>query len=817
MGSSRPVTASPPSSDAPPQGAPEVQTTVDGIVEKYCTRCKNPQWRQGPKAHTTSEHRGGRPGQSQQHLFMGPIVPTPPPKFVTPVADPPTLVPLPQQPSPPLAQDTTTPTNVLTLTPGLLDSQPIATPTYAAHLEVDPFDDVDIFVDAYSPDTAIVNLLTKVCDDSDVDLDVFYDAVDTLQEGDDDACCSTPCTNSFTLHDFSCLLPILTILLAIYCFYSYRLLLLLLGSLIPPSIHMAINGVVFSKWVQSGIIKSHYSFAYPCKYFILSCVMLSMSFCSWFGMTPDAQMSVRTKLTTFLGVRPPPKPPNKVKPQPSCKSRKKIKSKSKIENLKSNINKIHNSNTKVNLKRLALISALGILNSLPIVNTTVAECIKRRFQKDYAYTGYLCPSLIKDPVLIETVKEYINHDLPQHDLIDGAFTCIVDSGCSTSATPYKEDFEHLTTLNKPVELNGIAGKSTVTKGGILKYQCINSKGEVVVIKTFGFYDHHLKVQLFSPQSYFLSRPKKDGQFTISWSRVFLQINNDKVTPDVLPCMIDKNTFMPLLTCFHDVDKVAANLLNQGVDEKDSDNLTAIQRQLLCYHCKLGHLGFKYLKWVLSGGIFGPQGIQCSHKEIPHPKCQACIQGGQQRNPTAGNIHTQKNKGILKREQLSPGQRIFSDQYVSSVEGRNYTGRSQSQSSLSYKGGTIFVDAASSYIYLNHQLGFTAIETIKSKVAFEREAASVGNHITGYNTDNGVYTSKEFTQHIANNQQTLHLSGVGAHHQNGPAENAIKNVSRRARIFMLHAAIKWPQHYNKALWPLATFNDICCAFTQSHAT
>ena len=80
--------------------------------------------------------------------------------------------------------------------------------------------------------------------------------------------------------------------------------------------------------------------------------------------------------------------------------------------------------------------------------------------------------------------------------------------------------------------------------------------------------------------------------------------------------------------------------------------------------------------------------------------------------------------------------------------------------------------------------------------------TVGNVIIQYNTDNGVYTSKDFMIEIEKNEQTVRLSGVGAHHQNGPAENAIKNVSRKARLFMFHAALRLPEQYDTTLWPLA---------------
>ena len=224
--------------------------------------------------------------------------------------------------------------------------------------------------------------------------------------------------------------------------------------------------------------------------------------------------------------------------------------------------------------------------------------------------------------------------------------------------------------------------------------------------------------------------------------------------------------MPLLTCFHDADATACmlSLHPTCVSESTNDNLSAVQCHLLHFHFKLGHLGFQHLKWVLSGGMLGPIGMHCSKSDVLPPLCQACIHGGQQRCPVPSKKHTQEHHGILKAEKLLPGQKVFSDQYVSSVPGRNFTGRGHSQTNVDYKGGTVFVDAASSFLSVHHQVGFTAVETIHSKLAFEREASTVGNTITSYTTDNGVYTAKDFTSELEHLGQTLQLSGVGAHHQ-----------------------------------------------------
>ena len=157
-------------------------------------------------------------------------------------------------------------------------------------------------------------------------------------------------------------------------------------------------------------------------------------------------------------------------------------------------------------------------------------------------------------------------------------------------------------------------------------------------------------------------------------------------------------------------------------------------------------------------------------------------------PTSGTKHTQTplKQGVLKREQLTPGQRIFSDQYVTSVPGKNFNGRGQQHGHLHYKGGTIFYDAASSYMSIHHQVSFTSHETIQSMMSFERECHSVGIKVQGYNTDNGVYTAKEITCKLMHDTQTLRLSGVGAHHQNEPAENAIKMFPEKqeSTCFML---------------------------------
>ena len=64
-------------------------------------------------------------------------------------------------------------------------------------------------------------------------------------------------------------------------------------------------------------------------------------------------------------------------------------------------------------------------------------------------------------------------------------------------------------------------------------------------------------------------------------------------------------------------------------------------------------------------------------------------------------------------------------------------------------------------------------------------------IKAYRGDKGVYCSNEFRADVKQFGQDLDLCGVGAHHQNGVAERAIRTISTAARAMMLHAMIHWP--------------------------
>ena len=127
---------------------------------------------------------------------------------------------------------------------------------------------------------------------------------------------------------------------------------------------------------------------------------------------------------------------------------------------------------------------------------------------------------------------------------------------------------------------------------------------------------------------------------------------------------------------------------------------------------------------------------------------------------------------IKENDLRPGDCISIDQYVCSHRRRLTTGNGKTPSAQTYGGGTIFVDHASGYIHVEHQISLSAADTIRWKRNFERLLMNHGVFVRRYRADTGVFTSAAFEEEIRNGSQTITYSGVGAQHQNGVAERAI---------------------------------------------
>ena len=443
--------------------------------------------------------------------------------------------------------------------------------------------------------------------------------------------------------------------------------------------------------------------------------------------------------------------------------------------------------------------------SLPHIKYGVTETIGKKLQEQWKNFGNPNSNLNEEEreYLVKTLAE-----VPESlDLNHGIKQVIFDCGATSHASGYKEDFRDgtLVKLKDDVFMQGIAGSIPATHKGILHYEFLSDCGEKEIIEDEGYLMPELPCRLFSPQSYLhnlginMNNPMS-VHLTIFHDRaVFTLKTGNKVT---IP--FDPRSNLPTLNVNMDLESVSTQLTAyQGtVTDETNQNLTGHQKALLKWHYRLGHLGMQHIQWLGRKGVLDGHGDKWGSTSVNPPKCGACLFGKQHRRPTPGVTQKKHPGGILKKGMLNPGDLVFSDQFESRIEGKVFSYKGATLRAESYRGGTIFCDAASSFISIHHQTTFTADETILSKYKFEREAMGVGVDVKRYVTDNGVYSSRDFVREVHGKGQTIKHSGVGGHHHNGVAESAIGSIMMKARTMMLHTGMRWPTCSNKNLWPMA---------------
>ena len=69
--------------------------------------------------------------------------------------------------------------------------------------------------------------------------------------------------------------------------------------------------------------------------------------------------------------------------------------------------------------------------------------LRKQLKPHVNFAGNLNTSTLSPPKL-KLLKDYLVNEInDKTQLVDGAFTFIVDSGCACSCSPYPEDFEFL--------------------------------------------------------------------------------------------------------------------------------------------------------------------------------------------------------------------------------------------------------------------------------------------------------------------------------------------------------------------------------------
>ena len=256
-------------------------------------------------------------------------------------------------------------------------------------------------------------------------------------------------------------------------------------------------------------------------------------------------------------------------------------------------------------------------------------------------------------------------------------------------------------------------------------------------------------------------------------------------------------------------------LQACVLEDRNQNLTAAQKKLLSWHFKIGHMDLRRVQRLLRTGALGTSPLIKAASNVDLQRqpmmCGSCAFSKAKRRAVRSKFDKSvprpeekpiKIEKLLSKEVLIPGQKVSMDHFIVSTPGRLFNSRGSDREYRMFKGGVIFVDHATGFVYVEPVVNFTAGEALRAKRAFEKEMSSMGVLVLNYHTDNGAFAAAEFQDELGNDGEGLTLSGVGAHHQNAMAERAIGTVMSMSRTMMLHAKIRWPQAVSTKLWPMA---------------
>ena len=210
-----------------------------------------------------------------------------------------------------------------------------------------------------------------------------------------------------------------------------------------------------------------------------------------------------------------------------------------------------------------------------------------------------------------------------------------------------------------------------------------------------------------------------------------------------------SSFLPRLQLFpKGQSESVLKAFHASVLSKSNKNLSPLKRMWLKLHHMLGHPSFSVVQQLAVGGWFDTKALGLSRLSLSEaPMCEACKYGKQTRRPdgtTKVSRLTHKD-GALKQGFTMPGQRVFSDQLIFVHRGRLFHTAGAESIDDKFCGATIFVDAASGFMFAEPQVTLNASDTINAKHKFERQAMELGVQIESYHTDNGVYKSKAFTE------------------------------------------------------------------------
>ncbi len=226
------------------------------------------------------------------------------------------------------------------------------------------------------------------------------------------------------------------------------------------------------------------------------------------------------------------------------------------------------------------------------------------------------------------------------------------------------------------------------------------------------------------------------------------------------------------------------------------SLLPLQEEMMSHHYQLHHMHFPQLIVLAEKGII-PKRLASLNGRCPI--CVACLFG--QAHKHLWHSKLKQKHPICKPTDDAPGKQASMDQLLSAQPGL-IPQMSGSLTNLRIMGATVFVDHNSDHTYIYLMRDLTLAETLMAKHAYEKFLVSLGIDSKAYHANNGRFADKGFQDNCTQSNQVITFCGVSSHHQNGIAEQKIKDITLGGRTLLLHAKCMLPEYKSTILWLFA---------------
>ena len=182
------------------------------------------------------------------------------------------------------------------------------------------------------------------------------------------------------------------------------------------------------------------------------------------------------------------------------------------------------------------------------------------------------------------------------------------------------------------------------------------------------------------------------------------------------------------------------IFNRGNEDK-------LFTEFMAWHERLNHLPKAEMFQLCERGELPSKFLALKDKTII---CPSCVIGNMKKKPWR---YKGSYKGIRKEDENYSGSCVSVDQLVSKQPG--LVPRQDGKHSLDrITGATVYHDNHSGWTYSHLQTSLDGEQTLASKVAFEKKAATYDVPIKSYHADNGRFAEKSFKDAVTDANQTI---------------------------------------------------------------